>query len=171
MASLKDGHIIQKIKFANIDNDEFLLVFISNGDIFVLDKQSESFVTPDSHPSAAHVGHPKAFGKIPPFSIIDIVENLILAVSEKGNCTLHKVEVVSNNPKGTKSVTRSERVTKHVNITVLREFNLKKQAGRGNKQVISVSLLPKLGFFIVATKDGTVSFYSVMTCEFLACLN
>ena len=92
MASLKDGNIIQKIKFADAHNDDFLLVFISNGDIFVLERQSESFIDPSDF-SFTKKGHPKSFGKIPGFSSIDKADNLILAISELGKGTLHTIDI------------------------------------------------------------------------------
>ena len=41
----------------------------------------------------------------------------------------------------------------------------------GANQVFSVSLQAKLGFFVVAQRDGTVSFYSITGCQFIAYLN
>ena len=38
MAPQTNGDSISKVKFASIDSDEFLLVFTSKGNIFVLDK-------------------------------------------------------------------------------------------------------------------------------------
>ena len=38
MASLKEGKSVQKVKFANPMQDDFVLVFISNGDLFVLER-------------------------------------------------------------------------------------------------------------------------------------
>ena len=98
MASLKDGNTIQMIKFAAIDSDEFLLVFISNGEIFILEKQTESFITPSYY--YAERSHEKSFGAIPKFSIIDKTDNMILAVSESGKGSLHTIDiVVSGSPR------------------------------------------------------------------------
>lgn len=54
----------------------------------------------------------------------------------------------------------------------MKEFKLASHKTLGvAKQVISVSLQSRLGFFIVASKDGSVGFYDLANCQFLSYLN
>jgi len=170
MASIRNNNSISKIKFASLDSDEFLLVFTANGDIFVLDKQSESFVSPPSQNKSVKKAHEKSFGRVPQFAMIDKTDNNILSISEKGKCTLHTVEVISDEICGKKN--RDTTIDKQVKIELVKEFKLKRHESLGvARQVISVSLQSRLGFFIVASKDGSVGFYNLENCTFLSYLN
>ena len=162
MASLKEGKSVQKVLFANPMHDDFVLVFISNGDLFVLERQSETFVTP-AEPGE---GHEMSFAKVPSFSVIDMADGYILAASESGKGTLHSIKVVQESVPGSTLKTRT------VSIDLIRKFKLEAAAKLGApKALISVTLQPRLNIFIVSYRDGTVGFYDLSTCEFKYHLN
>jgi len=53
------------------DTNDFLFVFISTGDIFVLETQSETFIEPPDFDSNKLI-HPLSFGKVPKFAVVDV---------------------------------------------------------------------------------------------------
>ena len=94
MASKHKGNSVHAVKFASKDNDDFVLVFMSNGEIFVVDRQSETFLDPPDSEDGSKLISTMSFGRVPAFSVIDFADGLILSVSENGDGTLHRTAIV-----------------------------------------------------------------------------
>lgn len=66
-----EGEYIQSIRFALRDSNDFLFIFMTDGNIYILETQSETFVEPpDFESNKAH--NLFSFGKIPKFAKIDL---------------------------------------------------------------------------------------------------
>ncbi len=65
------GSTVQSIKFVLRDSNDFLLLNMSNGDIFIFETQSETFVEPADFDSNKPIKS-FSFAKVPKFSTIDI---------------------------------------------------------------------------------------------------
>ena len=81
MASKQKGTTVHAVKFASKDNDDFVLLFMSNGEIFVVDRQSETFVQPPDYEDGNKVMHAMSFGRVPMFSVVDASEGLIYTMN------------------------------------------------------------------------------------------
>lgn len=132
-----------------------------------------------------------AFAKVPQNSIIDrkqikITEAelkqetfkagglrklcLVLAVSETGEGTIHKLKLpdISQSMNGSKSVSMDK----------LHSFWVEKdpsgsyaQRLKPSKSVFSVSLQPEYGLFVVGQSDGTVTIFDIANCKRISMLN
>ena len=98
--------------------------------------------------------------------MIDMADGYILAASENGKGTLHSITIAQESIRG------STLKTKTVHVDLIKRFKLKMDQKLGaSKSLISVTLQPKLNTFIVAYRDGTISFYDLTTCKFKYHLN
>lgn len=104
--SMSDGATIQAIRFAMRDSNDFLFVFMSTGNVYILETQSETFLEPpdmDDH----KIINEYSFCKVPKFATFDIQEKenesdipgaeqlYILAVEESGTeGNLHMATIV-----------------------------------------------------------------------------
>jgi len=76
---LEPGSTVQSIRFALKNSNDFLFVFMSNGDMFILETQSETFIEPPDfteEQGKAEQGNavikPYSFGRMPKDAVIDI---------------------------------------------------------------------------------------------------
>ena len=90
------GKTIQAIRFAMRESNDFLFVFISTGDIFVLETQSETFIEPPDFGNNKVI-HPLSFGKVPKFAVVDIKKK----ENESGILNADQLYLLSVNEKGT----------------------------------------------------------------------
>lgn len=65
------GNSIQSIRFALRESNDFLFVFMCNGDIYILETQSETFVEPQNFESNKAM-NPYSFDRIPKYATIDL---------------------------------------------------------------------------------------------------
>ena len=65
------GNSIQSIRFALRESNDFLFVFMCNGDMFILETQSETFVEPQNFESNKAM-NPYSFDRIPKYATIDL---------------------------------------------------------------------------------------------------
>ena len=151
---------------------------MSNGEIFVVDRQSETFLEPPDFEDGNKVTNAMSFGRVPAFGVVDSSDGLVLAVSESGDGTLHRTSIVQtalSTRRGGHEALGKQQGDKTVEVHELERFTCKnasemKRLGATN-QVFSASLQTKLGFFVVAQRDGTVSFYRIAGCQLVAYLN
>lgn len=68
---LETGSTVQSIRFAFKNSNDFLFVFMSNGDMFILETQSETFIEPPDFESNKVI-KPYSFGRIPKEAVVDI---------------------------------------------------------------------------------------------------
>ena len=88
-----EGNYIQNVKFADKDSNEFVLVFMAFGDVFLLESQSEQFKPPAySFHAMKQTRHELCIAEVPDSPIIDIKNKLVLAVSEGGKGSLHRLK-------------------------------------------------------------------------------
>ena len=94
MGAGQKGNTVHAVKFASKDNDDLALVFMSDGEIFVVDRQSETFLEPPDFEEGNKVMNAMSFGRVPVFAVIDSCDGLVLSVSESGAGTLHRTAIV-----------------------------------------------------------------------------
>ena len=172
IASKQKGTSVQQVKFAASSNDDFVLLFLSNGEIFVVDRQTEDFVEPPDFEDGTKAMHPLSFGKVPQFAVVDLSDGIILSCSEQGEGCIHRVAIkdqkavqgARRQPSGRTVVIEFYKAFKCKNITEMRR-------GGPSNIVFNTQLNTKFDFFSIAQRDGTVAFYSISECKFLAFLN
>ena len=70
--SIANGSTIQSIRFAMRDSNDFLFVFMSTGEVFILETQSETFLEPSDFDDQNKLINKFSFGKVPKFATFDV---------------------------------------------------------------------------------------------------
>ena len=73
---MSNGSTIQSIRFAMRDSNDFLFVFMSTGEVFILETQSETFIEPHDFGDHNKLIHKKSFGKVPKFATFDVKQKV-----------------------------------------------------------------------------------------------
>ena len=63
---------IQAIRFAMRDSNDFLFVFMSNGNVFILETQSETFLEPPDVDDETKLIKDYSFCKVPKYATFDV---------------------------------------------------------------------------------------------------
>ena len=127
-----DTNSIHTIKFASRDTNDFLFVFNSRGDIFILETQSETFVEPADFADERKLTHRMSHGKVPKFALVDVRQKMtaldrvdpdhlyILSVDEsaKEGGILHQVTMRDPGYADYSSTTTNRRSTHKKSFTV-----------------------------------------------------